>query len=208
VDRFADSLQKVVCQIRFTCYLYQRLPEDTLDQVAIQDQWCSLDILWHQLDDLSWAVHTYSATGGFPNHWFTALATNIDQKATQVDKWGAQLRIDLAHLDQLVTTASAAQELSTGEKGSANSTSNEGNIKHKSSDDRTSNEGDKKRKSSDDSMSNNEGEHSILNLYIDKLGFDTSLYKFRDIHSHETWAQAMISQPVAAVIMLYPLSDY
>jgi hypothetical protein len=28
---FADSLQKVERRIRFTCYLYQRLPEDTLD---------------------------------------------------------------------------------------------------------------------------------------------------------------------------------
>jgi hypothetical protein len=93
-------------------------------------------------------------------------------------------------------------------KSSDDSTSNEGDIKHKSSDDRTSNEGDKKRKGSDhDSMSHNEEQHFILNSYIDKLG-NTSLYKFGDIRSHETWAQAMIPQPVAAVIVLYPLSDY
>jgi transposase-like protein len=206
---FADSLQKVERRICFTCYLYQRLPEDTLDRVAVQDQRSLLDILWHQLDGLSRTVCTYSATGGFPkNRWFAALATNIDHHATQVHKWRDQLRIDLAHLDQPDTAAIAAQELSTGETGSANSTSNEGDIKRKSSDNRTSNEGDKKRKSSDDFPSLNDEQSFILNSYIDQLGFDTSLYKFRDVRSHETWAQAMIPPPVAAVIVLYPLSDY
>ena len=48
---------------------------------------------------------------------------------------------------------------------------------------------------------------SILNSYIDKLGFDTSLYELTDVLSPESWAQAMIPQPVAAVIMFYPLTD-
>jgi hypothetical protein len=108
---YADSLQKVVCRIRFTCYLFWQLPEDTLDQVAVQDQQCSLDILWHQLDGLSRTVSTYSTTtGGFPNRWFAALAATIGQLAKQVDKWGSQLRIDLAHLDQPDTTASVTQD--------------------------------------------------------------------------------------------------
>jgi ubiquitin carboxyl-terminal hydrolase L3 len=47
---------------------------------------------------------------------------------------------------------------------------------------------------------------SILNAHIDEIGFDTSLYKLTDILSPEPWAiMAMIPQPVAAVIMLYPL---
>jgi ubiquitin carboxyl-terminal hydrolase L3 len=96
-------------------------------------------------------------------------------------------------------------------KSSDDITSNEGGDKKH---DITSNEGDKKRKSPDDSTSN-EGQHwlrlvndpSILNSYIDKLGFDTSLYELTDVLSPESWAQAMIPQPVAAVIMFYPLTD-
>jgi hypothetical protein len=48
--------------------------------------------------------------GGFPNRWFTALTANIDQLAKQVDKWGYQLRIDLAHLNQPDPMASVTQE--------------------------------------------------------------------------------------------------
>jgi ubiquitin carboxyl-terminal hydrolase L3 len=47
----------------------------------------------------------------------------------------------------------------------------------------------------------------IQNKYITKLGFDTTLYEFCDVFSTEEWAMDMIPQPVAAVIMLYPLTD-
>jgi hypothetical protein len=113
IDSFVDSLQKVARRVRFTCYLFRQLPEDTLDQTGIQDQWCLFDLLWHQLDGLSQTVSTYSTTiGGFPNRWFAALAANIGQLAKQVDKWGYQLRIDLAHLDQPNPMASVIQESS------------------------------------------------------------------------------------------------
>jgi len=52
-----------------------------------------------------------------------------------------------------------------------------------------------------------ESNPSLLNKYITKLGFDTSLYEFVDVYSTEPWALEMISVPVAAVIMLYPLSE-
>jgi hypothetical protein len=109
VDSFADSLHHIVRRVRFICYLYQRLPEDTLDQVAMQQQCCDLDILWLQLDGLLWAVVAYRTTG-IPNRWFSALATTIRQLAVQVDTCLYQLRIDLAHLDQPNPMPSVAQE--------------------------------------------------------------------------------------------------
>jgi hypothetical protein len=111
VDSFADSLQNIVRQVHFICYLFQRLPEDTLDQVAVQEQHCALDILWHQLDGLFQTVSMYH-TRGFPNRWFTALTTSIGQLAVQVNKWYYQLQIDLAHLNQPDPMASVAQESS------------------------------------------------------------------------------------------------
>jgi len=52
-----------------------------------------------------------------------------------------------------------------------------------------------------------ESNPQLINNYIAKLGFDTSLYEFVDVFSTDDWAMDMIPQPVAAVIMLYPLSD-
>ena len=46
----------------------------------------------------------------------------------------------------------------------------------------------------------------LMNDYIDKLGFNTDLLSFVDVFTTEDWALEMIPQPVAAVIMLYPLT--
>jgi ubiquitin carboxyl-terminal hydrolase L3 len=52
-----------------------------------------------------------------------------------------------------------------------------------------------------------ESNPQLINDYIQKLGFETSLYEFVDVYSTEEWALEMIPQPVAAVLMLYPLTD-
>jgi ubiquitin carboxyl-terminal hydrolase L3 len=51
-----------------------------------------------------------------------------------------------------------------------------------------------------------ESNPTLINDYIQKIGFDTSLYEFTDIFSTEDWALDMIPQPVAAVLLLYPLT--
>lgn len=51
-----------------------------------------------------------------------------------------------------------------------------------------------------------ESNPTLMNDYIRKLGFNTDLYQFVDVFSAEDWALEMIPQPVAAVIMLYPLT--
>ena len=43
---------------------------------------------------------------------------------------------------------------------------------------------------------------SVMNTLVDKMGFDTSLYKFTNILSIEPREIRMIPQPVAAVMML------
>lgn len=52
-----------------------------------------------------------------------------------------------------------------------------------------------------------ESNPQLMNKYISKLGFDTSLYEFTDVFSTEDWAIEMVPQPVAAVVMLYPLTE-
>jgi ubiquitin carboxyl-terminal hydrolase L3 len=52
-----------------------------------------------------------------------------------------------------------------------------------------------------------ESNPQLINAYIQKLGFDTTLYEFVDVFSTEDWALEMIPQPVAAVLMLYPLTE-
>lgn len=52
-----------------------------------------------------------------------------------------------------------------------------------------------------------ESNPELINGYIQKLGFDTSLYAFTDVFSTEDWALEMIPQPVAAVLLLYPLTE-
>ena len=51
-----------------------------------------------------------------------------------------------------------------------------------------------------------ESNPALINSYIQKLGYDTSLYEFVDVFSTEDWALDMIAQPVAAVMLLYPLT--
>lgn len=51
-----------------------------------------------------------------------------------------------------------------------------------------------------------ESNPSLLNNYISKLGFDTSLYRFTDVFSTEDWALAMIPPGTVATVFLYPIS--
>ena len=52
-----------------------------------------------------------------------------------------------------------------------------------------------------------ESNPTLMNEYIQKLGFATHSYHFVDVFSTEDWALEMIPQPVAAVLMLYPLTE-
>mmetsp|Transcript_9716 Transcript_9716/g.19675 ORF Transcript_9716/g.19675 Transcript_9716/m.19675 type:complete len:238 (-) Transcript_9716:40-753(-) len=52
-----------------------------------------------------------------------------------------------------------------------------------------------------------ESNPQLMNDYITKLGFDTDQYQFCDVFSTEEWALDMVPQPVAAVVLLYPLTD-
>eukprot|EP00523_Entomoneis_sp_CCMP467_P016660 CAMPEP_0168776266 /NCGR_PEP_ID=MMETSP0725-20121227/5948_1 /TAXON_ID=265536 /ORGANISM="Amphiprora sp., Strain CCMP467" /LENGTH=237 /DNA_ID=CAMNT_0008825939 /DNA_START=29 /DNA_END=742 /DNA_ORIENTATION=+ len=51
-----------------------------------------------------------------------------------------------------------------------------------------------------------ESNPALMNDYCAKLGFNTDLYEWCDVFSTEDWALQMIPQPVAAVVMLYPLT--
>lgn len=51
-----------------------------------------------------------------------------------------------------------------------------------------------------------ESNPKLLNDYIEQLGFSTALYEFQDVLSIEDWALEMCMRPVAAVILLYPLT--
>ena len=48
---------------------------------------------------------------------------------------------------------------------------------------------------------------SMMNALVEKMGFDTSLYEFTDIFSIEPCEIKKITQPVAAVMMLIPLTQ-
>jgi ubiquitin carboxyl-terminal hydrolase L3 len=52
-----------------------------------------------------------------------------------------------------------------------------------------------------------ESNPSLMNSYISKLGFDTSLYSFVDVFSTEDWALDMIPSGSVAVVFLYPIND-
>lgn len=52
-----------------------------------------------------------------------------------------------------------------------------------------------------------ESNPQLMNDYVAKLGFDTTLYQFCDVYSTEDWALDMVPQPVAAIILLYPLTE-
>jgi len=51
-----------------------------------------------------------------------------------------------------------------------------------------------------------ESNPALLNAYMDKLGFQSSLFSLADVYSTEDWALQMIPQPTIAVIFLYPLT--
>jgi ubiquitin carboxyl-terminal hydrolase L3 len=54
-----------------------------------------------------------------------------------------------------------------------------------------------------------ESNPSALNGYASRLGYDTAsadLCEFVDVYSTEDWALEMVPQPVAAVLVLYPLT--
>jgi hypothetical protein len=56
-----------------------------------------------------------------------------------------------------------------------------------------------------------ESNPELVNKYVTQLGFDAlsdgSLYEFVDVFSTESWALDMVAQPVAAVLILYPLTN-
>ncbi len=52
-----------------------------------------------------------------------------------------------------------------------------------------------------------ESNPQLINDYLQTLGVDMSLYEFVDVFSTDDWALDMIPQPVAAVLLLYPLTE-
>lgn len=50
-----------------------------------------------------------------------------------------------------------------------------------------------------------ESNPSVMNAYVQKMGLDTASYSFCDVFSTEDWALDMVPQPVAAVVMLFPI---
>lgn len=52
-----------------------------------------------------------------------------------------------------------------------------------------------------------ESNPALLNRYISNLGFSTSSYSFTDVYSTEDWALQMITQPVLALVVLFPMSE-
>ena len=52
-----------------------------------------------------------------------------------------------------------------------------------------------------------ESNPSLLNQYISKLGFETTLHEFTDVLSTEQWALDIVPHPVSAVVVLFPMTD-
>ena len=52
-----------------------------------------------------------------------------------------------------------------------------------------------------------ESNPQLMNEYVAKLGLDTTKYQFWNVYSCQDWALDMVPQPVAAVILLYPLTQ-
>lgn len=63
-------------------------------------------------------------------------------------------------------------------------------------------------KSEDNNWLALESNPEVINSYINEIGFDTSKYLFYDILGTEEWAQAMIPQPVLAIMLLYPIKEH
>jgi len=52
-----------------------------------------------------------------------------------------------------------------------------------------------------------ESNPTLLNQYISKLGFETTLHEFTDVLSTEQWALDMVPHPVSAVVVLFPMTS-
>lgn len=52
-----------------------------------------------------------------------------------------------------------------------------------------------------------ESNPEVMNAYLEKLGFPTSLFKCYDVMSTEEWALEMVPAPTAALLMLYPIKE-
>jgi hypothetical protein len=109
VVSYSDLFRRTVHRVRFVCYLYLQLPEDTLNQEPVQEQRCALDILWFQLDSLLQTYLTYLHSG-IPTYWFAGLRLFFRPLTVQVTDWYDQLKLDLAHLDPSDPTASVDQQ--------------------------------------------------------------------------------------------------
>ncbi|POM67699.1 Ubiquitin carboxyl-terminal hydrolase, partial [Phytophthora palmivora] len=53
-----------------------------------------------------------------------------------------------------------------------------------------------------------ESNPDVMNAYVEKMGFPTSLFSFCDVLSTEEWALGMVPTPVVGVIMLFPIKPH
>lgn len=49
-----------------------------------------------------------------------------------------------------------------------------------------------------------ESNAEAINNYIEKIGFETSLFNFQDLLSVDEWAQEMIQKPVLGLLFVFP----
>lgn len=52
-----------------------------------------------------------------------------------------------------------------------------------------------------------ESNPAVINAYIEKLGWPTTLYKAYDVLAMEEWATDMIPRPCIGVMMLFPIKE-
>lgn len=52
-----------------------------------------------------------------------------------------------------------------------------------------------------------ESNPSIMNKFIEKMGFPVDSYRFTDVFSTEEWALEMVPGPVLGVVFLYPIKE-
>jgi hypothetical protein len=108
--RFIDLINKLLRAIHlveFIAHLFERLPDDTLVCIPIQDQRCRLDLLFHHLVALRRAAQAYEDRQEIPIRWITVLARDLSHQAVLVAEWTDQLKLDLAHLDRPVSPVSS-----------------------------------------------------------------------------------------------------
>ena len=53
-----------------------------------------------------------------------------------------------------------------------------------------------------------ESNPDVMNAYVKKMGFPTSQFSFCDVLSTEEWALGMVSTPIVAVLMLFPIKPH